>query len=325
VDNNYIKLNKYVSGLKKLCMDGDLHLDLNPFSVIRLLKFKIIILIRGLAKYVIELSYLRGKIFEVIKLKNTKKNTFVAVLAGGPSLDLLSKNDLKSFLENGNELIVSSYWNENKKFKGIVPTYLILADPVTLQKKYKWLKSKDIEKKNISLLKYINQNPKMKIVIPPGYPEWEKKVRKNKIYNTISAGLPSITSNISPLFPQGYIAQSAMKALAFAFWVGYKNIFILGMDNTYSRDIFCDEKNNLLNLENHATNTDYVSIQTERYRSIGDLLQEISYIFYSLELFKKENKIINLDPYSLTNQFPKKSILKNKLSRIASNMNKKIN
>lgn len=94
------------------------------------------------------------------------------------------------------------------------------------------------------------------------------------------------------------------KALAYALWFGYKNIYILGMDNTYPRNLFSDKDNNILNLEIHSSTNDYVLDMTKLYGCIGDVLVEISQIFHDAKKFSNKS-IINLDPYSLTDAFKK--------------------
>ena len=94
------------------------------------------------------------------------------------------------------------------------------------------------------------------------------------------------------------------KSLANALWYGYKSIYILGMDNTYPRNIYSDKDNNILNLEIHSGTPDYVADISQYYGCMGDLLVDLSNIFYDAKKFANKS-IINLDPYSLTDAFKK--------------------
>jgi hypothetical protein len=98
--------------------------------------------------------------------------------------------------------------------------------------------------------------------------------------------------------------MTLLKGLSMACWLGYDRIFILGMDNTYPRNLYCDSNNRILNHEIHAGAADWVQDMTNRYNSIADAITEIAEIFYDTRKFSRPS-IINLDPYSLTDAFRK--------------------
>jgi len=94
------------------------------------------------------------------------------------------------------------------------------------------------------------------------------------------------------------------KALAWGVYLGYSKIGLIGMDNTYPRNLYCDENNNVLNLETHAGKDDFVVDQSSLYPTMASALQELFLIFRDLERFPQRN-IVNLDRYSLTDRFKK--------------------
>jgi hypothetical protein len=98
------------------------------------------------------------------------------------------------------------------------------------------------------------------------------------------------------------------KALSVAIWLGYDRIYVLGMDNTYPRNVYCDRDNRVLNLEIHAGREDYAADWSRLYRGVGDLIYELAYLFYDARKFAAAGRVVNLDPYSLTDAFPKVSI-----------------
>ena len=61
-----------------------------------------------------------------------------------------------------------------------------------------------------------------------------------------------IFGNTSPVFPRGYVSMTLFKALALALFIDYDSIFVLGMDNTYPRNLYCDTHNRVMRLEHHA-------------------------------------------------------------------------
>jgi len=94
------------------------------------------------------------------------------------------------------------------------------------------------------------------------------------------------------------------KALAWALNLGYSEIGVIGMDNTYPRNLYCDEDNHPLNLEIHGGVDDYVIDNSALYPTIATRMADLFLLFRSLECFPS-NGIINLDQYSLTDRFRK--------------------
>ena len=59
---------------------------------------------------------------------------------------------------------------------------------------------------------------------------------------------------VIPIFPRGYASVSAVKALALSKWLNFKNIFLLGMDNSYFKYLFSDKDNKILYDDVHSYN-----------------------------------------------------------------------
>ena len=99
--------------------------------------------------------------------------------------------------------------------------------------------------------------------------------------------------------------MTLFKTLAIAIHMGYKQIYLIGMDNTYPRDIFCDKNNRILRRERHAGENDYLVDLTPLVPSMDVLMQDIFNIFYDLRKCFIGATVLNLDCYSLTDVFPK--------------------
>ena len=78
------------------------------------------------------------------------------------------------------------------------------------------------------------------------------------------------------------------------------------MDNTYPRDLYCDESNRVLNHEVHAGISDYACDQSDVYPTVAAAVYDIYRLFKDLELFPNSS-VYNLDSYSLTDRFKKVS------------------
>jgi hypothetical protein len=118
----------------------------------------------------------------------------------------------------------------------------------------------------------------------------------------------SCFNNIAPIFPRSYNSMTLYKALAISVWLNYKKIYIIGMDNTYIKDIYCNKENHILRLERHAGGENYLQDISALYSSIGDLVIKMGESFKHLEKFSNSKNIFNLDPYSLVDAFPKVEI-----------------
>ena len=153
------------------------------------------------------------------------------IVGNGPSQGYLNKNDLKKFLKSGGEIICVNYWNQNKILSSCAPTWLFLSDPLHFSKK---------DSRQINLIKYLKNNPSIKIIIPTSQIKNFKAFNLvNKFYCFIDVEL-SISKNISPIFPRGYLSMTVYKAIAMAVWFSFKKIFVLGVDNTYPKNIYVD-------------------------------------------------------------------------------------
>ena len=82
--------------------------------------------------------------------------------------------------------------------------------------------------------------------------------------------------------------------------MGYKKIFILGVDNTYPRDVFMNKNNRILNLENHSHSEDHVFDISASYECISQVMLDYYKLFKDFKKINIKNNIYNLDQYSLT-------------------------
>lgn len=106
------------------------------------------------------------------------------------------------------------------------------------------------------------------------------------------------------------------KALALTIFCGYDDIYLLGMDNTYPRDLYNTIDNRPFNLERHANGSYYSSMYVN---NVASELFTLAHLFNDLALFAKHSKgrITNLDPYSLVDAFPKASTVESGLAKLS--------
>jgi hypothetical protein len=310
---NYYQINKKIKKLKIFPPYTNKIKKYNLFSLRFLFFYKLLQLLKSIIIFFYEYSLGFKSLIETFKLRDSCKNKCAVVLGNGPSLNFLKSQDLKNFQNNGNDIFAVNYWNENKKHSSVIPNYLTFSDPKVFMTYFK--------KRNGALAKYVKKNKNIKILLHQRILKNIQKVKiQNKYHLYVDSELNLWCNNISPLIPRGYSSVTFLKALSFAVWLGYKKIFVLGFDNTYHRDIFCDEKNRIFMYENHTNNKEnYLHNVTSMYTDVGDILSMLSMLFLDFRKFNKIKKIINVDPYSVNTQFKKKSIIKHSLSSMVGN------
>jgi hypothetical protein len=249
--------------------------------------------------YGYELAFGGKQLLRLLRLRNTAREKAALVLGNGPSLGALSAERLAEFIAKGGDVFAVNLWNENETLSKVAPTYLTISDPSTLQ-------PNTTDETMIRLKQYLIDNSATKILCPiRRHKSICESFGTDRVIAFCDSDLRYWWSNVNPLLPRGYISMTLYKALAVASWLGYRKIFVLGMDNTYPRNIYCDRNNRVLNLEVHAGREDYTADMGDLYGSVGDMLHELAYLFYDARKFARSDRIVNLDPYSLTDAFPK--------------------
>lgn len=303
----YLQENRYVNELKR-CL---LMKATSKFQLLNDLKRYIprqaVLLYKSARAFleyvVIDLIFNYKSILNLVRLKNSKINKSALVIGNGPSQGFLSYEFLNKFKNSGGETFVVNYWQVNESFCLFVPDFIVISDPATLNFNEQELA---LSEKNASLLAYLNKNHGVNIICPLNrVSEMVQLFGKERVIGFVDTELRDLTSNIWPIFPRGYVSMTLYKALAMSTWFGYSNIYVIGMDNTYPRNIYSDKNNSKLILEVHSGIADYVTDHTCFYPSMGALMDSIASLFHDAHKFKKYSQIKNLDLYSLTDSFKK--------------------
>ncbi len=237
-------------------------------------------------------------------LQGSKAGLSAIVIGNGPSQGYLTAETLARFMDSGGEVLAVNYWPDNEALREVAPSYLVISDLNTLKSREA---TEPVSPRDSLLRGYLATHPTINIACPVmRCDEIAAEFGRERVTGFIDSELRLWTDNISPLKPRGYISMSLYKSLALAIHLGYERIFIIGMDNTYPRSIYCDEDNRTLSLETHAGIDDWLVDSGSCYGGMGDLLYSISILFYDLRKFRSTtSELVNLDPYSLTDVFPK--------------------
>lgn len=252
-------------------------------------------------------SQYRWNLKPLAQLINAKNKTSALVLANGPSVGQPKPEDLVGFCrDNKLEVFGLNYMISSDLSKELNIDHFVSTDPNFLNPN-----SPEYD----SLIKSFGSSGVQNVYLPLGY---NKKVVNdieqlgiNIVHFCDIQGSQVFSQSISPLKPRSYVSMTAFKALSLAVFMGYKKIYILGFDNSFFKNVVCDQNNKLHRVQEHFDSKAY-KLDGQKTLIFGGkrkMYQELignSRLFSDLNKFKgKGSEIVNIDPYSLTDAFPK--------------------
>lgn len=285
--------------------------ELNPFrkknnSFFEFLRVNFYYICVSLPKYLIYLFKFREDLKRLYKLKNNCKGKKVILLGGGESLDELTQDKVKRLVNLGYEFITLNNYSKYVDLT-ITSNHIVLSDPGAVQRVIK------------DSLDYISLDTNIYF---PCSSNLNKFLLKNKdllsrfnkknIHFFIDNEIKGFGLPISPLLPRNYSSMTAYKALSLAMHLGYSKIYLLGLDNTYIRNTYVNNKNEIMAYVTRSKTFSGVEYNYKAikpfFNSISEWILDIYRLFEDLNLFydkKHPKRIINLDEYSLVDTFPK--------------------
>ena len=243
----------------------------------------------------------RNIINKTVKIKNTKNGKNVILLATGKSLSIIDLKKLKKLREKNYEIFSLGGFLASEASKEVNIDYYLLSDERTIfPNRY----NLEINLKN-TILKTIESIIKKKIKLFLPAQTYEKHCFKNNEIYYFNNLADNKTTNISDITKYyGYGSISGLKALSVCKYLGYDNIYFIGLDNDHWNNIKVNSSNEIFQVNRHFYDNDTVYRKNSNIDSIGSLLKKSSEIFKAYEKFRKYS-IINLDPDSLIDCFDK--------------------
>ncbi len=247
----------------------------------------------------------------------------IAILGNGPSLikdiEKLIKNDIDNYLVV-NDFISSSLFNS------VRPKYYILADPAYFDPN---INDKSIEE-TLRLLCEIEYE--LFLFVPFIYFEIFSVNNPNSISNINLKVIPYHTNEYRGferirfyLYRAGLSMPKVQNVIIPAIFnsinMGYRNVYLLGVDHSWMTDLRVDENNNVCTIvrrfyDNNSDNilTPFLKISKEPYK-IFEILSDLSITFFGYHILEKYSqiqkcKIYNLTMDSFIDAFEKKAIKK---------------
>ena len=231
--------------------------------------------------------------------RNSKVTSQALVLGNGPSL---AKLNAKMVTKESPDIWVVNDFYKVKQSADLNVTHYVLSDGA-----YFAGLPNEINSKLKPVLDYAQS--KNAILV---FPHWAKDLHFSpisslKVFYFDDRELAAWSKNTTPVKPRGYIGLTLYKGLGFALYLGYKKVYILGMDNSEFVSYSADEANRLLLHGNHAyQNSSIAGDMSNHYiDGMASVFSSLSHNFGDLLKFK--GPIVNLDAQSLTTRFPKEA------------------
>ena len=232
-------------------------------------------------------------------LRNSKAASQALVLGNGPSL---AKLNAKMVTQKNPDIWVVNDFYKVKQAADLRVTHYVLSDGA-----YFAGLPNEISSKLKPVLDYA-QSKNATLILPHWAKELQiSRVTPLKIFYYDDRGLSAWSKNTTPVKPRGYLGLTLYKGLGFALYLGYKKVFILGMDNSEFLNYGSNEANQLLHYDNHAYQDSNIAYDMSNLYLDGmaSAFSSLSHNFGDLLKFK--GPIVNLDVQSLTTRFPKEA------------------
>lgn len=224
----------------------------------------------------------------------------ILVIGSGPSADSLKPREVRKRQMAGELLVVATnYFLNSPLARTITPDYLVWADAVF---------DPDAGPGSSDQWSRVEAAGDVTLVVPW---TWKASIDMSLWADRIlffdNDSLEGWSKNISPMRPRGYQGSTGVKALAFALHLEPTVVLLIGLDLSYYKNFVVDHENRVLRRPMHITGADsgVQEIGQHSVHGLADALYSTSSQFLALQTHFAGHSIINLDPQSLVDAFPK--------------------
>jgi hypothetical protein len=239
---------------------------------------------------------------QTAKLAKSGKGKTALVLGNGPSLDRLIPSQANLYFD---DIFVVNGFFDLRISKDLTPSYYCLSDPISLKE------LSDLDRNGGNRFReYLHQNADCVLLLPHTWISKDLNLPNKTVYFD-DRERTFFSHSITPLKPRSYTSVTLYKALAFACYMEYENVYILGFDNTEFYSYVGGLNNKVTNSGmTYATRKNQIKNLNENFdlplfvSGMAGRMQSYAHLFGDLLSFS-ENPIINLDSSSLTDAFPK--------------------
>jgi hypothetical protein len=235
-------------------------------------------------------------------LRNFARDKPILVVGSGPSANRLRVAEVARAKESGELVVVATnHFFSSPHAIGLTPDFIVWSDDVFHPRR---------GSDNQELWRELASHPDTTLVCPW---TWRKRVSAMGLDNRVEYfdddSLETWSKNISPLRPRGYQGTTGAKALAFAVHLGGTVVQMIGIDLSYIKNVTVNDDNQITRHPTHVRGTDSGDQDLTGYSltGIADLLYSTANQFRAFHTHFRGRNIVNLDPDSLVDAFPKLS------------------
>ena len=281
-------------------------LTTNPqYSITRLALQKSRVLLVYLARSILEWRHLRKAHQHSKKARGAYAHKDALIIANGPSVNNLNIAKVLEAQTSGEiDVFALNWFPLSDLAKTLVPDFFCLTDPLNRPGSETVFKGHKSEK----IWSYINSHPQIKLILPHNWLKYDQLI-KNKVEIWIDdRELVGWSRSNSVLRSRGYSSVTAHKTIAAAIHMGYRTIYLIGLDNSVFKNVIVNERNELGDNPSHFYDSEKSKDIRRQHlypNGMQSLLYNYSTIFIDLKNSFQSENIYNIDESSLTDAFPK--------------------
>jgi hypothetical protein len=235
------------------------------------------------------------------QLKGSKTGQIALVLGNGPSLNRINLEDI---LKHSPDVFVLNDYYMKDLAKVLKPSFYCLSDPDSF-----YQPERNVRHSNSSAVAYMEEN-NCTLLISHLYRKVDLGTKCKSLYFN-DRELSIFNRNINPLRIRGYSSLTILKSLSIAVFLGYSQIYILGVDNTEHRALIGDKNNDIWLrtdklYEDNASNP--LNYPLHLTSGLAGKFSQYATWFNDFSKFPCD-RIINLDLESIIEYFPKSDVI----------------
>ena len=271
-------------------------LSSNPnYSVTKLIIQKIRVFVAYLVFTVVSLGDLRASKKVTKKRKNKYCGKTALVIAGGPSANNLDVEVVISAQRN-NELDVfaMNWFTHTPLANQLTPDFYVLSDPINRVNREGTFKSRNSNQ----IWDVLSTWKETKLIVPHYWRADLKYMNKEVVMYIDDRELIGFTRSILPTKPRGYSSLTALKTLAAAIYMGYREIYVIGLDGTAFKSLYVTKENLVYEGNNNLADSDETPgvLRSDGWpNGVSDMLYAHSHEFLDIKRCFHDKRIINLN------------------------------
>jgi hypothetical protein len=281
-------------------------LTVNPqYSITRLTIQKIRVLVIFIAQSLLEHRQIRLAHKHTRLHRGTYSDRDALVIANGPSVGRLNTAKVLSAQANEElDVFAMNWFPLSELAQTLAPNFFCLSDPITKPGSKRSYKGRGTEE----IWNYLDSRLAIKLILPHNWIKHSQEINNEVEIWIDDRELVGWNRSNSVLRPRGYGSVTAHKTIATALYLGYRNIYLIGLDNSLFKNVEVDKENQIIEKPAHFyDNAESVDIRRQHLYPNGmqSLLYDYSLIFADLKRSFRVGNIFNIDASSVTDAFPK--------------------